>query len=107
MQLGSIGGYYLPYYTKENFLTKTMIFKEFEGDQILLQYLPGNPNINTISREFLLCILANIRREKYANMYSKYKEIKAQRSTVGNKIFKAQITNESINGLHNFTPVNL
>ena len=40
-------------------------------------------------------------------MYAKYKEIKAQRSTVGNKIYKAQITNEFKNGLNNFSPVNL
>ena len=107
MPLGSIGGYSLPYYTKENILTKAMIFKNFENDATLLQYLPSNPNLKTIPREFLLCILANVRREKYALMYAKYKEIKAQRSTVGNKIYKAQITNEFKNGLNNFSPVNL
>lgn len=84
----------MPYYTKENILTKAMIFKQFEGDEVLLQYLPDIPNLKTIPREFLLCVMANIRREKYALMYSKYKEIKAQRTTVGNKVYKAQITNE-------------
>ena len=107
MPLGSIGGYSLPYYTKENILTKYMIFKNFENDATLLQYLPSNPNLKTILREFLLCILANVRREKYALMYAKYKEMKAQRSTVWNKIYKAQITNEFKNGLNNFSPVNL
>jgi len=84
-----------------------MIFKIFENDAILLQYLPSNPNLKTIPREFLLCLLANIRREKYALLYSKYKEIKAQRTTVGNKVYKAQITNEFKNGLDNFSPINL
>ena len=63
MPLGSIGGYSLPYYTKENILTKAMIFKNFENDATLLQYLPSNPNLKTIPREFLLYILANVRRE--------------------------------------------
>lgn len=84
-----------------------MIFKNFEEDEILLQYLPNMPNLKTIPREFLLSVLANIRREKYASMYAKYKEIKAQRTTVGNKVYKAQITNEFKNGLSNFSPINL
>ena len=87
-----------------------MIFKNFENDAILLQYLPSNPNLKTIPREFLFCLLANIRREKYTLMYANYKEIKAKKSTVGNKVYKvykAQITNEFKNGLNNFSPVNL
>ena len=84
-----------------------MLFKIFENNAILLQYLPSNPNLKTIPREFLLCLLASIRREKYTLLYLKYKEIKAQRSTVGNKVYKAQITNEFKNGLDNFSSVNL
>lgn len=84
-----------------------MLFKIFENNGILLQYLPSNPNLKTIPREFLLCLLASIRREKYTLLYLKYKEIKAQRSTVGNKVYKAQITNEFKNGLDNFSSVNL
>lgn len=107
LPLGSIGGYSLPYYTKENILTKSMIFKIFEEDDALLQYLPDKPNLKTIPRDFLLCVMANIRREKYASMYAKYKDIKAQRSTVGNKVYKAQITNDFKNGLNHFSPINL
>ena len=84
-----------------------MIFQIFDGDEDLLRYIPTNANVKTIPRDFLLSILANIRREKYAQLYSKYKEIKAERSTGGNKIYKAQITNQFLNGLHNFTPINL
>lgn len=107
LPLGSIGGYLLPYYTKENVLTKRMIFQNFIGDPELMMYLPNEPKIQTIPREFLLSVLANVKRDKYAQMYAKYKEIKIQRSTVGKKIYQAQITNEFKTGLQNFLPINL
>lgn len=105
--MGSIGGYFLPYYSKEHILTKDTIFKIFQEDQQLLQYLPTNPKLQTIPREFLLSVLANVNRQKFAQLYSQYKEIKVQRSTMGNKLFKAQITEQFLNGLQNFTPINL
>lgn len=97
----------MPYYTKEKMLTKEMIFKYFEEDQELLQYLPSEPKLKSIPRELLLSIMANVRRAKYAEIYSKYKEIKSQKSTIGNKIYCAQITNEFKEGLNNFRPINL
>ena len=36
------------------------------------------------------------------NYITKYKEIQAERSKGGNKIYKAQITNQFFNGLQNF-----
>ena len=84
-----------------------MIFEKFQGDDELLRYLPNDCKLQTIPREFLLSILANIRREKYANLYSKYKQIKTQRSTTGKKVYAAQITNEFMAGLQNFSPINL
>ena len=66
----------LPYYKKENILTKSMIFQIFHDDDDLLQYIPTDTNLKSIQRYFLLFILANIRREKYAQLHSKYKEIK-------------------------------
>ena len=84
-----------------------MIFQIFLDDVDLLRYIPANANLKTIPRDFLLSVLANIKREKYAQLYSKYKEIKSGRSTGGNKIYKAQITNQFYTGLQNFTPVNL
>ena len=86
---------------------KEMIFKIFIGDQDLLRYIPTDVNLRAIPRDFLLSILANIRREKYAQLYSRYKFIKAERSTGGNKIYKTQIINQFLTGLQNFTPVNL
>ena len=84
-----------------------MIFEIFTGDQDLLQYIHTDANIRANTRDFLLNILANIRREKYTQLYSKYKEIKAEKTTGGNKIYKAQITNQFFTGLQNFTPINM
>ena len=86
----------MPYYTKENILTKNTIFQNFVGDQELMMYLPNNPKLEAIPREFLLSVLANIKRDKYAAMYGKYKEIKIQRSNISKKVYQAQITNELI-----------
>ena len=61
-----------------------MIFQIFHDDD-LLRYIPTDANLKAIPRDFLLSILANIRREKYAQLNSKYKEIKAQRAIGGAK----------------------
>ena len=84
-----------------------MIFQLFNSDNELLKYIPSEPNLKAIPRDFLLTILANIRRDKYAQLYSKYKEIQAERSTGGNKIYRAQITNQFFTGLQNFVPLNM
>ena len=97
----------LPYYTKEKVLTKDKIFQNFIGDADLMRYIPDNPKLTTIPREFLLYILANIKREKYAALYSRYKQIKVERAIGGKKIYQAQITNEFFNGIQNFSPINL
>ena len=84
-----------------------MIFQNFSDDKELLKYIPNNPNLQNIPRELLLSILVNVKREKCVKLYSKYKEIKMQRSTTNNKIYKAYITNQFLNGLHNFASVNM
>ena len=73
LNLGNIGGYQLPYYTKEQILTKKMIFQIFTVDQNLLKYLSDNPKLDAIPREYLLSILANIKRVEYENKYIKLK----------------------------------
>ena len=65
-----------------------MIFQIFTVDQNLLKYLSDNPKLDAIPREYLLSILANVKREEYAKLYSKYKEIKSQLSNVGKKYIK-------------------
>ena len=93
----------LPYYTKDKVLTKDMIFQ----NEMQMMYIPDNPKLATIPREFLLSILDNIKREKYAALYSRYKQIKVERAIGGKKIYQVQITNEFFNGIQNFSPINL
>ena len=75
-----------------------MIFQLFNSDIELFKYIPSEPNLKTMRRDFLLTILANIRRDKYAKLYAKYKEIQAESSTGSNKIYKAQITKQFFDG---------
>ena len=49
-------------------------------------------------------IFANIRREKYVQLYSKYKESKTQRATEGIKIDKVKITSQFFTGIQNYIP---
>ena len=100
-------GFNVPYYTKNNKLTKENIFKKFIGDNELLSYLPDNSSPAYISREFLLSVLFYDNREKYLELYQQYKEIEIQKSTTGNKKFVAIITDEMKNLLQNYQPINL
>ena len=50
-----------------------MIFQIFTEDQNLLKYLSDNPKLDAIPREYLLSILANIKRVEYENKYIKLK----------------------------------
>ena len=100
-------GFNVPYYTKNNKLTKENIFKKFIGDNELLSYLPDNSSPAYISREFLLLVLFYDNREKYLELYQQYKEIEIQKSTTGNKKFVAIITDEMKNLLQNYQSINL
>jgi len=74
--LGAIGGYDLPYFSKDKFLTKTHIISQFNNDIELAQYLPDRINPSTVTRSFLLALLFNVRKEKYLNLYGLYKQKK-------------------------------
>ena len=102
-----MGGFSFPYYSKSKRLTKEHIFKIFQENNNLLQYLPDHPDLRTIPREFLLSVLFYEDREKYLDLYEEYKEIQIQKSTTGNKKFIAKITTEQLGYLRNYQPVNL
>ena len=107
LPIGCFGGFNFPYFSKGKALTKDCIFKEFVNDENLLAYLPDNPDIRCISREFLLSILFYGAREKYLKLYEIYKDMQIQKSTTGNKKYIAQISEEMLEHLKNFQPVNL
>lgn len=101
------GGFSFPYYSKQKQLTKEDIFKVFANDETLLAYLPDNPDIRCITREYLLSVLFFSNREKYLELYSKYKDIQTQRTTTGNKKYFARITNDMLDRLKAFKSINL
>ena len=72
-----------------------------------MAYLPDEPDIRYLSREFLLSVLFFGAREKYLKLYEIYKDIQLQKSTTGNRKFFAKITPEMHGHLKNFNPVNL
>ena len=89
-----MGGFNFPYYSKEKKLKKEDIFKNLVGDQALLAYLPDNPDIRCKTREYLLSVLFFRNREKYLELYGKYKDIQIQKTTTGNKKYYAKIIKE-------------
>ena len=105
--LGCFGGFSLPFYTKNKKLTKEYIFAKIINDENLLAYLPDNIQLTSITREFLLSILFYGARNKYLELYEEYKNIQIQKSTTGNKRFKAVVTNEIIDSLKNYNPIDL
>ena len=53
--------------------------------------MPNNPKLANIPRDFLLSILANVKREKYGKLYTQYKQIKFQLTTVGIKYIRHKL----------------
>ena len=107
MPIGCLGGFTFPYYSKDKKLTKEHIFNEFINDQTLLEFLPDNPDIRCLSREFLLSVLFFGARDKYLKLYETYKDIQLQKSTTGNRKFYAKITPQMFEHLKNFKPINM
>ena len=107
LPIGCLGGFNFPYFSKNILLTKDHIFKLFIIDNNLLSYLPDDPDVRYLSREFLLSVLFFGAREKYLSLYEKYKDIQFQKSTTGNQKFMAKISDEMMEHLKNFQPVNL
>lgn len=68
-----MGGYDLPYFSKDKFLTENHITSLFTGDLELAKYLPDKISPTTKSRSFLLALLFNVLRDKYLSLYTTYK----------------------------------
>ena len=94
----------MPYFSKEKFLTKSHFVQQFTGDNELAKYLPDETNPSTITRSFLFALLFNVRRQKYLNLYTAYKEKKKEYSTTHGKLYKIEINNEFVSHIKNFNP---
>ena len=98
-----IGGYELPYFSKQKLLTKDHIISQFIGDEELLKYLPDQLNKSTVTREFLLALLFNVRNDKYLNLYNTYKQEKSNRQFCNGKVYKVSITNKFANEISEYS----
>lgn len=107
LPLGCVGGFNVPYFSKEKILTKSHIYQEFIGDQDLLKYLPDNLKLTSITRELLLSILFYIKRDKYLNLYGLYKNKKIERATNGIKVYNIKIKDDLFNKLRNYSSVGM
>ena len=101
-----MGGFNLPYYTKDKILTKEHIFSQFINDEELLKYIPTGVKPSSLTRELLLSILAYIRKEKYLSLYGIYKATKLQKSTTGSKNYDLKIQNNFVDKFREYISVN-
>ena len=86
--MSQIGGYNIPYFSKSNILTKSHIIEQFNKDNDLKDYILDECNASTVTWEFLLSLLFNIKREKYLALYNTYKRKKIEQSTTTGKIYE-------------------
>ena len=90
---------------EEKLLTKEHIFSKFVNDEELLQYIPSDAKLSSLTRELLLSILAYIKKEKYLELYGIYKTIKLQRSTTGCKSYDIKIQTNFIEKIQEYVSV--
>lgn len=102
LKLGEIGGYDLPYFSKDKFLTKNYIISQFTNDIELVKYLPDQVSPSTVTRSFLLALLFNVRKQKYFNIYTAYKDKKKQSSTTGGKLYTVPIAQSFLPHIKNY-----
>ena len=91
----------MPYLSKAKTLAKFILFSN-SGNPELLQYLPDALNRATITRDFLLALLFNVKREKYYYSYNIYKKPKVNQSVCNVKIYEAVIKNDYAARISNF-----
>ena len=103
LKLGEVGGYDLPYFSKDKFLTKSHIISQFNNDSELAKYLPDRTNPSTVTRSFLLALLFNVRPQKYSALYNAYKDKKKQASTTNGKIYQISVTQSFLTNIKNYT----
>ena len=74
------------------------MIEQFNDDQELIKYIPNDCRPSTVTREFLLSLLFNIRRDKYLSMYEKYKKAKIN----SGKVFEINKDNSFVQELNNY-----
>ena len=67
-----------------------------------MQYLPNTVNKATVTREFMLALLFNVRPQKYNYLYNIYKQEKANHTFCHGKIYEVEIKNDYKANISNF-----
>jgi hypothetical protein len=83
-------------------LTKSDIIKEFTNDEELQKYVPTPCNPSTVTRSFLLSLMFNVKRNKYLELYNKYKQKEIDNSTNCGKIYEVIVGSSFANELNNY-----
>ena len=60
---------------------------------------------SSVTRDFLLALLFNVRRDKYISLYNTYKEKKKQSSTTSGKIYRIKIEKSFMEQMNNYSSV--
>ena len=72
------------------------------GDKELLEYLPNSLNKATVTREFLLALLFNVKPDKYYYLYNIYKKQAANKTFTNGKIYEVEVKNDFLNNINSF-----
>ena len=100
-----MGGYNIPYFSKSNILTKSNIIEQFKDDYDLKDYIPDGCNPSTVTREFLLSLLFNVKRDKYLALYNTYKSKKIEQFTTSGKIYEIDANSSFSSELNKYITV--
>lgn len=74
LPLGMMSGFSFSYYTKTRQFTKQHLVTFFQNDLELQSYIPTDIKISSLNREYLLSVLAYVRKDTWMDLYNQYKE---------------------------------
>lgn len=96
-------------------ITKSDILKEFEGDDLLLSYLPDDISKSSLNREYLLSVsiypkfyvLSVVRKEKWLKLYQGYKELIRKKEYASWENYTITLSSETIEKIKAFVPAGM
>lgn len=100
-------GYKLRYFKKGITLNKKYIISKMMGNPTYALYTPDNTNIEKLSREFLLTLVAYIDPELYKNFYSIYKQQTMERKFNKWSNYTIDIKSDILQKIKQFVPIEL
>lgn len=102
LPLGMVLGFNFNYYSKSGKFTKKHLYSFFENDQNLLSYLPDDITINSISRQYLISVLAFAKKEVWVELYGQYKQHLANENMSKWENYGVTLTTDMVEKVQNF-----